>query len=208
MKLILLGAPGAGKGTQAERICEEYSLPHISTGEILRKELREQSDVGKRAQEFIDQGELVPDDIMLEIVDNRLKQQDCQKGFLLDGFPRTMPQAEALSQRIAIDCTINIDVPFDKLTDRITGRRVCPGCGATYHVSQLSAPDAPCRCGKQLYQRDDDKVETVRNRLNVYAAQTQPLIAYYEQKALLHTIDGNRSVGDVFADVCAVLEQI
>ena len=207
MKLIFLGPPGAGKGTQAERICDEYAIAHISTGEILRGELRAKSELGCKAQSFIDKGELVPDEVMIGIVEKRIQEPDCAKGFLLDGFPRTQAQAEALEKLVAVDRVINLDVPLDMLTERITGRRVCRDCGATYHVSSLAVPDAACRCGGQLYQRDDDQRETVVRRLSVYQQQTAPLIAYYQGKGLIADIDGDRSVGDVFADIANVLEK-
>lgn len=208
MKLIFLGPPGAGKGTQAERVCKKYSLAHISTGEILRSELRAKSELGQQAQSFIDKGALVPDTLIVEIVKHRLHQSDCLEGFLLDGFPRTLPQADALKEIVSLDAVINIDVPLDKLASRITGRRMCAQCGSTYHVSSLCAPDASCKCGHELYQRDDDKLETVMNRLKVYEAQTKPLIEYYEKAGLLIDIDGDRDIEIVFADICTALSRL
>lgn len=209
MKVVFLGPPGAGKGTQAELICEKYKLAHISTGDILRAEIRSGSDLGAQAQSFIDSGALVPDTLIVEIVKRRLLQADCVEGFLLDGFPRTVPQADALDEFIQLDCCVDIDVPLDKLANRLTSRRVCKQCGATLSVFTLESPDAPCpKCGGALIQRDDDKLETVTNRLKVYQAQTAPLIDYYKAKGLLVSIDGDRSVDDVFTDICSAMERL
>ena len=207
MKVVFLGPPGAGKGTQAERICEKYAIPHISTGDILRAEIKSASELGTQVQSFIDGGQLVPDTLIVEIVKRRLLSPDCINGYLLDGFPRTVFQADALSEFAPLDGVVNIDVPLDKLANRLTSRRVCTKCGATLNVAQLDGPDAKCtKCGGELMQRDDDKLETVTKRLEVYTAQTAPLIEYYEKKGLLLTIDGNRAIDTVFADIVNALE--
>lgn len=208
MKLIFLGPPGAGKGTQAVRVCKEYSLVHISTGEILRSELRAKSELGKQAQSYIDRGELVPDMLIVEIMKHRLHQSDCIGGFCLDGFPRTLPQADALKEIVTLDAVINIDVPLEKLAFRISGRRQCAHCGATHHITSLCSPDAPCNCGHELYQREDDKLETVMTRVKVYEAQTKPLIEYYEKVGVLINIDGNRDIDVIFADICTALNRL
>ena len=193
MNLILVGPPGAGKGTQADFICKMYSIPHISTGDMLRAEMRNGTELGLAAKSLIEKGELVSDDIIIGMVKNRLSQDDCANGFLLDGFPRTVAQADALENISEIEHVINIDVPFEKLIDRICGRRMCPDCGATYHVSTYTS-DKCDKCGASLYQRDDDKEETVKNRLKVYEKQTQPLIDYYEKKGKLFTVDGDQAI--------------
>jgi len=205
VKLVFLGPPGAGKGTQAERICEKYDIVHISTGEILRGEIRAGSELGLAAKKIIDSGALVSDDIIIGIVEKRTRQKDCEKGFLLDGFPRTIAQAKALDGIVAIDGAINIDVPFEKIVGRISGRRMCRKCGATYHVSTYDKD--VCACGGELYQRDDDKPETVENRLAVYLKQTQPLIDYYAEKKLLYTVDGEKDIDEVFRSIVKVLER-
>lgn len=207
MKLIFLGPPGAGKGTQAERICEKFGIAHISTGDILRAELKQKTELGKQAQSYIDQGKLVPDEVIINIVEARIKQDDCLKGYLLDGFPRTLPQAEAIDGRIDLDCVISLEVPFEKLMDRICGRRVCKDCGATYHVSVIGESAECKKCGGALYQRNDDKPETVDNRLKVYSEQTQPLIDFYAAKGILKTVDGDQPVDTVFRDIVKILEQ-
>ena len=206
MKLIFLGPPGAGKGTQAERLCEQYHMAHISTGDMLRAERRAKTPLGLAAESYIDKGELVPDTVIIDMVKARLAQPDCGEGYLLDGFPRTVAQADALSVFAKVDAVVNIGVPFGRLIARISGRRMCPDCGAAYHVSVH--PGEVCdKCGGVLYQRDDDKAETVENRLKVYETQTRPLIEYYGQKGLLRTVDGDRPVDEVFAGIVAVLEQ-
>lgn len=207
MKLIFLGPPGAGKGTQAERICEKFGIAHISTGDILRAELKQKTELGKQAQSYIDQGKLVPDEVIINIVEARIKQDDCLKGYLLDGFPRTLPQAEAIDGRIDLDCVISLEVPFEKLMDRICGRRVCKDCGATYHVSVIGESTECKKCGGALYQRNDDKPETVDNRLKVYSEQTQPLIDFYAAKGILKTVNGDQPVDTVFKDIVKILEQ-
>ena len=197
MKLILLGPPGAGKGTQAVRLASHFGIAHISTGDMLRAEMRQGTELGKAAKSFIDQGGLVPDDVIMGMVAGRIKSVDCIDGFLFDGFPRTIAQADALEKITPVDCVINIQVPSEKLVKRISGRRMCPDCGAAYHVSVYA--DSKCsNCGAQLYQRDDDKAETVRNRLDVYQQQTAPLIDYYAARRLLFTVDGDKPIDTVY----------
>ena len=209
MKIVFLGPPGAGKGTQAEFICKNYDIAHISTGDILRANIKSGTELGKQAKAYIDKGALVPDSLIIDIVADRINQPDCEKGFLLDGFPRTVAQADALSKLVQLDAVLDLEVPFDKLTARITGRRVCRACGATYHINSLSSPDAPCeKCGGELYQRADDTEETIVNRLNVYTAQTQPLIDYYTEKGLIRAIDGDASVEQVQKAVSEILETL
>ena len=201
MKLMFLGPPGAGKGTQAERICAKYKISHISTGDILRSEHKAGTPLGKRVQHYIDSGALVPDELIIEIVKHRLTNIDCTGGFLLDGFPRTVFQAQALAKIVELDAVFNLDVPFERLFDRATGRRVCTVCGATYHVSSLQTPTICPKCDGALIQREDDKHETVMNRLKVYEAQTKPLIEYYLSRGKLITIDGDRSIDAVTAAI-------
>lgn len=204
MNILLLGAPGAGKGTQASQIAAKYGIPHISTGDIFRKNLKEGTPVGLKAKAYIDKGQLVPDEVTCELVAERLKETDCKKGYLLDGFPRNLAQAKALDEISTIDTVVNIDVDLAALEARITGRRVCPKCGESYHVSVKT--DSRCdKCGQTLVQRDDDKPETVKARLEVYKSQTQPLIAYYSEKGVLKSVDGMQSIADVFADIVKVL---
>ncbi len=205
MKLILLGAPGAGKGTQAALIREKYQIPHISTGDILRANIREGTPLGLKAKAIIDAGNLVPDEIVIGIVKERLQKDDCKKGWLLDGFPRTVAQADGLSEFAECDAAVDISVPFDILSDRISGRRMC-SCGESYHVSTLNGATTCKKCGQKLYQRADDNEETVKNRLNAYKTQTEPLIDYYAKREKLVTIDGNKSVEEVFKAVCQELE--
>lgn len=208
MKIVFLGPPGVGKGTQAERICERFGLAHISTGDILRANIKNGTELGKLAKSYIDKGELVPDSVIIDIVKDRLAQPDCEVGCLLDGFPRTVAQAEALDAFTKIDAVIDMAAPVDLLIARITGRRVCRSCGATYHTSRL-LPDAVCdKCGGELYQRADDKPETIENRLNVYTAQTKPLIDYYAAKGLLKSVDGEQHIDVVTEQICAILEQL
>lgn len=213
MRIVLLGPPGAGKGTQAVRLVEKYNIPHISTGDIFRKNLKEKTKLGLKAKEYMDKGLLVPDELVVDIVKSRLMEDDCQKGFLLDGFPRTVEQADALEAELSklglkLDGVINIEVKDEILIDRLTGRLVCRKCGATYH-SKYNKPkqeDVCDVCGGELYTRDDDKVETVKNRLDVYKNQTQPLIDYYTKKGMLKTINGEADTDTVFAKICEVLE--
>lgn len=213
MRIVLLGPPGAGKGTQAVRMVEKYNIPHISTGDIFRKNLKEKTELGLKAKEYMDKGLLVPDDLVVDIVKARLLEDDCAKGFLLDGFPRTVEQADALEIEleklgIKLDGVINIEVRDEVLIGRLTGRLVCRKCGATYH-SKFNKPKtaAVCDlCGGELYTRDDDKEETVKNRLLVYKNQTQPLIDYYTKKSMLKTIFGEADTDIVFAEICKVLE--
>ncbi|MEG1613442.1 MAG: adenylate kinase [Clostridia bacterium] len=203
MNIILLGAPGAGKGSQASIISAKYNIPHISTGDILRRNIKEQTQLGKLAKSYIDAGGLVPDDVVIDIVKNRLTEADAQKGYILDGFPRTLPQAEALDRVANIDIVLNIVVPFEIIEERLTGRRVCI-CGATYHISTLK--DNICqKCGQPLFIRDDDKIETVKARLQVYLKQTAPLIEYYEAKGLVKNILGRDTVEHTFEGVKEVL---
>ncbi len=207
MKLVLLGAPGAGKGTQAARIAEKYGITHISTGDIFRKNLKEGTPVGLKAKAYIDKGQLVPDEVTCEIVAERLKEADCRKGFMLDGFPRNVMQAEALDKMSDVDSVLNIAVELDKLMARLTGRRVCAKCGESYHVSTFAG--GPClKCGGEVIQRADDTEETVGKRLRVYTEQTQPLIEYYAAKGKLASVDGMKSIDEVFAEVVRVLDAI
>jgi adenylate kinase len=203
-----MGLPGAGKGTQAEKIVEKYGIPHISTGDMFRAAIKEGTELGRKAKSFMDKGELVPDEVTIGIVRERLCKADCQKGFLLDGFPRTVPQAEALENLLVeldrvINYVINIDVDKGILLERLTGRRICKDCGATYHlVFNPPAKEGVCdRCGGELYQRADDNEETVQNRLDVNIKQSKPLLDFYETKGYLRTIDGQQDIHKVFADI-------
>ena len=200
MKLILLGPPGAGKGTQAKGIASRYGIAHISTGDMLRAEVREGTPLGLEAKSYMDKGELVPDAVIIGMVKGRIQQEDCKNGFLFDGFPRTVAQADALAGITDIDAVINIDVPFERLLKRISGRRMCPDCGATYHISMYTEP-ACQHCGAALYQRDDDKEETVSVRIRQYEAKTAPLIAYYEAKGILLSVNGDQSVEAVSEEI-------
>ncbi len=200
MKMILLGPPGAGKGTQAKGIAARYAIAHISTGDMLRGEVREGTPLGREAKAYMDKGQLVPDEVIIGMVKNRIAAPDCQNGFLFDGFPRTIAQAEALGKITDIDLVLDIDVPDERLIARISGRRMCPLCGATYHVSAYTSDK--CSCGGTLYQRDDDRAETVTVRLREYHKKTAPLIDYYAQKGLLATVNGDAPVETV-ADAIA-----
>lgn len=210
-----MGLPGAGKGTQAEKIIEKYQIPHISTGDMFRSAIKEGTDLGKKAKSFMDKGELVPDEVTVGIVRERLSKDDCKNGYLLDGFPRTLKQAEALEDLLAelnapIDYVVHIDVPKDKLLDRLTGRRVCPTCGATYHVI-FNPPQVAETCdhdGATLNQREDDQPETVANRIEVNLEQTQPLLDFYHEKGNLVTINGDQDINDVFEDVDKKLQTL
>ncbi len=190
MNIIFLGPPGAGKGTQAQKICDTLKIPQISTGDILRRAMKEGTETGLKAKSYIDAGKLVPDDVIIDIVKERLAMDDCRNGYILDGFPRTVPQAEALDTFATITHVIELDVSDQVLVERLSGRRVCLKCGATYHVSMLGGKTVCDKCGDPLVQRNDDKAETVLNRLEVYHAQTAPLIDYYGAKGLLKKIDG------------------
>ena len=205
MNVIFLGPPGAGKGTQAVRVCERLGIPQISTGDILRRAMKEGTPVGLEAKSYVDKGALVPDSVVIAIVRERLAQEDCKAGYLLDGFPRTVPQAQALSEFASIDAVIDIEVSDEKLIERLSGRRVCPACSGTYHVSKLNGSNVCERCGAELIQRNDDKAETVLSRLQVYHAQTAPLIDFYQQKGLLRTVDGAAGMDECFAAIMAAL---
>jgi adenylate kinase len=212
VNLVLMGLPGAGKGTQAEKIVEKYGIPHISTGDMFRAAMKEGTELGLKAKSFMDQGALVPDEVTIGIVRERLSKDDCQKGFLLDGFPRTVPQAEALENILTdlgkkIDYVLNIDVDQDILMERLTGRRICKNCGSTYHlVFNPPAQEGVCnRCGGELYQRADDNAETVNNRLQVNIEQAKPLLDFYETKGYLRNIDGQQDINKVFVDIDSLL---
>lgn len=213
MNLVLMGLPGAGKGTQAEKIVEKYNIPHISTGDMFRTAIKDGTELGMQAKSFMDQGALVPDEVTIGIVRERLSKDDCKKGFLLDGFPRTVAQAEALENILTdldrqINFVINIDVDKEILMERLTGRRICKSCGSTYHlVFNPPAKEDTCdRCGGELYQRADDNAETVQNRLDVNLKQTQPLLDFYGEKGYLQNINGQQDINKVFEDVDALLE--
>ena len=209
MNLILLGAPGAGKGTQAEKICEKYGIPAVSTGNIIREALKNGTDMGLKAKSYIDAGKLVPDDVVIGIIKDRLSEDDCKNGFILDGFPRTIPQAEALDNMgIVIDKVVDIEVPDDKIAARLSGRRVCLKCGATYHLEfKKPAKEGICDvCGDELVQRKDDKPETVIDRLNVYHEQTEPLKDYYAKTGKLVIVEGQEEVAETTALVFKSLE--
>ena len=212
MKIIMLGAPGAGKGTQAKKIADRYQIPHISTGDIFRANIKEGTELGKKAKSYMDQGLLVPDELTLELIMDRFQNPDCANGYVLDGFPRTIPQAEALTAALekngdSIDYAINVEVPDENIIARMSGRRACLACGATYHV--MYAPtkvEGVCdRCGEKLVLRDDDKPETVKKRLDVYHSQTQPLIDYYTKQGKLAEVDGTQSVDAVFDAIVKIL---
>lgn len=212
MKIILLGPPGAGKGTQAKLISSEFSIPHISTGDIFRANISEKTELGMKAKGYMDKGLLVPDELTIDIVKDRISKDDCKSGFLLDGFPRTVKQAEALdkflgSEKEKVDCALLIDVPTEKIFSRMTGRRVCTKCGASYHV-KYNPPkiEGKCDlCGSPVVQRKDDSEDTVKERLDVYDRQTQPLIVYYKNKAVLKSVDGTQDIDKVFKDIKDVL---
>ena len=204
MKLIFLGPPGAGKGTQAEKISELYGIAHISTGDMLRSQMREGTPLGAEAKGYIDRGELVPDELIVAMVAERIKEEDCANGFLLDGFPRTVSQAEALNGISDIDMVIDIAVPAERLMERIGGRRMCSGCGAGYHTSSYHK-DTCEKCGASLYIRDDDRPETVKHRITVYERQTKPLIDYYREKGNLSRVNGDNTPDRVFDDVAAAI---
>ena len=212
MKIIMLGAPGAGKGTQAKKIADRYGIPHISTGDIFRANIKNDTELGKKAKSYMDAGNLVPDSLTLELVMDRIHQADCQNGYVFDGFPRTIPQAEALEEALAadgqsVDFAIDIEVPDENIVTRMSGRRACLSCGATFHtVFAPSKAEGVCdRCGGELTIRDDDRPETVNKRLGVYHQQTQPLIDFYQDKGCLAQVDGTKDVEEVFQDICELL---
>jgi len=205
MKIVFLGPPGAGKGTQAVRVCAHMGIPQISTGVILRAAMQEGTETGKKAKAFVDAGQLVPDELVIAIVAERLRRPDCVDGYILDGFPRTVAQAEALEKIASLDAVVNIDISDQLLVARLSGRRACPSCGGTYHVDTLGGR-ADCEvCGAGLVQRDDDKPETVQNRLAVYHEQTKPLIDFYAARGLLKTIDGAQTTDACYQDVLGAL---
>ena len=212
MKIVMLGAPGAGKGTQAKMIAAKYQIPHISTGDIFRANIKNGTELGKKAKSYMDQGLLVPDELTVDLVIDRLAQDDCKNGYILDGFPRTIPQAEALDAALAklgekMDYAIDVDVPDENIVSRMSGRRACTGCGATYHIVYNPSKKCECCevCGEKLILRDDDKPETVQKRLNVYHEQTQPLIDYYTKQSILCTVDVTQDINDVFAEIVKIL---
>ena len=205
MNIIFLGPPGAGKGTQAQRICDALNIPQISTGDILRKAIKDGTETGLKAKVFTDAGKLVPDEVIIDIVKERLAMDDCKGGYILDGFPRTVPQAEALDTFARIDTVIELAVDDQVLVDRLSGRRTCPKCGGTYHVSMLNGKTTCEKCGEELIQRADDKAETVLARLEVYHSQTAPLTGYYEKKGLLQKIAGDQGIDGTFAAIMNVL---
>lgn len=207
MNIVLLGAPGAGKGTQATKISDKYGVPHISTGDIFRENIKNKTEIGLLAKSYTDKGQLVPDSVTCKIVEDRLSREDCKGGFMLDGFPRNIAQAEALDKFAKIDVVINIDIDLSLLMDRLCGRRVCKECGESYHISTLGGRTTCSRCGGELYQRKDDNPETVGNRLSVYQAQTAPLIEYYSKQGNLVNINGAGAVDDVFAEIVSVLDK-
>ena len=212
MKIIMLGAPGAGKGTQAKMIAEKCGIPHISTGDIFRANIKNGTELGAKAKEYMDKGLLVPDELVCDLVVDRIQQADCEKGYILDGFPRTIPQAEALENALnaieqKLDYAIDIDVPDENIINRMSGRRACVGCGATYHVLfNPTKVEGKCDvCGESLILRDDDKPETVKKRLDVYRTQTQPLIDFYTERKVLVEVDGTQSMDKVFDDIMKIL---
>ena len=208
MKIIMLGAPGAGKGTQAKMIAEKCGIPHISTGDIFRANIKNGTELGAKAKEYMDKGLLVPDELVCDLVVDRIQQADCEKGYILDGFPRTIPQAEALDAiEQKLDYAIDIDVPDENIINRMSGRRACVGCGATYHVLfNPTKVEGKCDvCGESLILRDDDKPETVKKRLDVYHTQTQPLIDFYTERKVLVEVDGTQSMDKVFDDIMKIL---
>lgn len=206
MNVIFLGAPGAGKGTCAVRVTERFGIPHVSTGDILRANIRGNTELGARAKSYIDKGQLVPDSVVIDIVADRLKQPDCKRGYVLDGFPRTIPQAEALDKIADIDIVLNLEVSDQAVIERLSGRRVC-SCGNTSHIKWLNGSDVCDKCGGHMYQRDDDKEETVKNRLKVYYEQTSPLIEYYKGQSKLVDIKGTGDVDKVMKDVYKALDK-
>lgn len=212
MKIIMLGAPGAGKGTQAKMIAEKYGLPHISTGDIFRANIKNGTELGKEAKEYMDKGLLVPDELTVRLLLDRVAKEDCKNGYVLDGFPRTIPQAEVLDAELEklgekVDYAVNVDVPDENIVNRMSGRRACLSCGATYHIVSIPPKkEGVCDvCGSELVLRDDDKPETVQNRLKVYHEQTQPLIDFYEKKGVLRSVDGTLPMEEVFGAITKIL---
>jgi adenylate kinase len=212
MKIIMLGAPGAGKGTQAKKIAEKYQIPHVSTGDIFRSNIKEGTQLGRKAKEYMDQGALVPDELTIGMLMDRIQQEDCKNGYVLDGFPRTIPQAESLQKAITemgqkIDFAIDVDVPDENIINRMSGRRACISCGATYHIvyNPSKVPGVCDVCGSELVLRDDDKPETVKKRLAVYHDQTRPLIDYYKEAGVLVNVDGTQELNKVFSDITDIL---
>ena len=212
MKIIMLGAPGAGKGTQAQMIAEKFNIPHISTGDIFRANIKNGTELGKKAKEFMDKGLLVPDELTVQLLLDRVANEDCKNGYVLDGFPRTIPQADVLDSELTklgdkVDYAVNVDVPDENIVRRMSGRRACLKCGATYHIEHIPPKTEGIgdKCGSELVQRDDDKPETVQNRLSVYHEQTQPLIDYYDKKNILKTVDGTKDMQEVFNDIVNIL---
>jgi adenylate kinase len=215
MRIVLLGAPGAGKGTQAKKLIDKYGIPQISTGDILRKAVAEGTPLGKEAKSYMDKGELVPDSVVIGLVKDRLAQDDCKKGYILDGFPRNTSQAETLDNVLAgmnasLDVALSVDVDKDDLMKRLTGRRTCKGCQQMYNIHfSVSQKEGVCdKCGGELYQRDDDREETIRKRLDVYEAQTAPLIDYYSGKGILKSVKGVGSIDDIFNNICEMLNSL
>ena len=212
MKIIMLGAPGAGKGTQAKMIAEKYGIPHVSTGDIFRANIKNGTELGKKAKQYMDQGALVPDELTCDLVMDRIQQDDCKNGFVLDGFPRTIPQAEALDAALGkinekMDYAIDVDVPDENIVNRMSGRRACLNCGATYHLISIPPKvEGICdRCGSKIVLREDDKPETVQKRLKVYHEQTQPLIDYYKNQGILKSVDGTQPMDEVFKAIVTIL---
>lgn len=212
MKIVLLGPPGAGKGTQAKSISNRYSIPHISTGDIFRSNISENTPLGVEAKKYMDNGQLVPDEVTINMVKDRLQQDDCKNGYLLDGFPRTVHQAEALQAFLEtrdeqLDTALLIEVPMNFILERMTGRRVCPSCGASYHIKfNPTKNDGKCDvCGSDIIQRKDDTEETVKERLDVYERQTQPLIDFYKERNMLSVVDGTKAINEVFESICKIL---
>ena len=212
MKIIMLGAPGAGKGTQAQMIADKFNIPHISTGDIFRANIKNGTELGKKAKEFMDKGQLVPDELTVQLLLDRVANDDCKNGYVLDGFPRTIPQADVRDSELTklgdkVDFAINVDVPDENIVRRMSGRRACLKCGATYHIEHIPPKkEGICdKCGSELVQREDDKPETVQNRLSVYHEQTQPLIDYYDKKNILKTVDGTKDMQEVFSNIVGIL---
>ena len=213
MKIIMLGAPGAGKGTQAAKLAEKYQIPHISTGDIFRANIKQQTELGKKAKSYMDQGLLVPDELVVDLVVDRLRAEDCKNGYILDGFPRTIPQAQSLDRALdedgtKIDYAIDIEVPDENIVNRMSGRRTCPDCGATYHMVHMPTKvEGICDVfGKEIVLRDDDQPETVQKRLDVYHEQTSPLIEYYQAKKVLKEIDGTNEIEEIFQSLVEMMQ--